>query len=648
LNERPVEIIGVVPSGADFGIDQVIDRSAYHGPFSLAGEVAVWVPLQASAEQYVRDTHPFSVLGRLADGATVAQAQDEYGAIAADLERSYRSNAERGVFVESLTTVVLGPIRPVLYLLLAAVAMVLIIACVNVANLLLARGTARLREVIVRGALGAGFGRLLRQFLVEAMLLCLLGAAVGVGLATLGLRAMVRLAPAAIPRLDQVTIDLRVLGLTQVLTIGIGLIFGLLPAGHALRLDVMSVMRGAGPSSSETRGRKRIRQGLVVAELALSVMLAVGATLLIRSFMEVVRVDPGFHARGILTAAYQLPATRYPQDYSKFPNWVELQTFTGTLLERARALPAVEAAAIASSHPLDPGFTNSFTVVGREAEAANWPEISIRLVSPGYVETLGLTVRAGRAFDDGDGPTAPPVALINEEAVRRFFPNQDPIGQQIRFWGIPRRIIGVVGNERVHGLDRPAPPVAYVALPQGPSQSGVLLVRVSGDPAAFSDQSRAAIRGVDPALAVFRVEPLATAVLASEGERRFAMVVLGIFAGVALAMALIGIYGVLSFATAQRRREIGVRAALGASRGRVTGLVVKDGLRAATLGIGLGLVGATLGARALAGLLYGVGSADPLTFFAVAVGMLAAAAAATWAPARQAGAVAPVEVLRGE
>jgi predicted permease len=648
LDDRPVEVIGVLPAGVDFGIDQVIDRAAYHGPFSLGGEVAIWIPLQASADRYPRDTHPFHLLGRLSSGATVAQAQDELATIAAALERDHRSNLARGVFVERLTDVVLGPVRPVLYLLLGAVAMVLVIACVNVANLLLARAAARVREVTVRGALGAGFGRLLRQFLVEAALLCAVSAAVGVGLAILSLELLLTLAPASVPRLERVAIDGRVLGLTLTISVGVAFLFGLLPASNAFKLDVMTVIRGEGPGGSEPRGRKRLRQALVVAELALLVILAVGATLLIRSFVAVVRVDPGFHATSIATAAYQLPDSRYPRDFSKFPNWVELQGFTRTLLERARALPGVEAAAISASHPLDPGFTNSFTVVGREAEAADWPEISVRIVSAGYVETLGLTLRAGRSFTEGDDPSGPPVVLINDEAARRFFADRDPLGQEIRFWGSGRRIVGVVGNERIHGLDRPAPPAVYVALPQAPSQSGVLLLRAAGDPAGLAPASRAVITAIDPLLAVFRVEPLATAVVESEGERRFAMAVLGVFAGVALVMALIGIYGVLSFATAQRRREMGVRSALGASRGAVTGLVVRDGLRAAALGIALGLLGAAVAGRGLAGLLYGVGAVDPLTFAGVAGSMLAAAALATWAPARRAAAVPPIEVLRGD
>ncbi len=648
LDDRPVEVIGVVPEGADLGVDQVIARAAYHGPFSLGGEVAVWIPAQASPERYVRDTHPFFVLARLAPGATIHQAQAEFAAIAADLEQAHRSNTARGVFLERFSDVVVGPIRPVLYVLLAAVGMVLVIACVNVANLLLARGTARVREVIVRGALGAGFGRLVRQFLVEGALLCAVSAALGAGLATVGLDALLALAPDSIPRLDQVRIHGRVLAFTLAISATIAVGFGLLPAGHALQLDVMAVIRGESPGTSETRGRKRIRQTLVVAELALSVMLAVGATLLIRSFVAVVRVDPGFHAAGVATASYQLPDGRYPRDFAKFPNWVEIQTFTGTLLERARALPGVDAAAIASSHPLDPGFTNSFVVVGREAEAAEWPEISVRIVSAGYVETLGLTIRSGRAFSMADDAAAPLVAVINEEAARRFFADRDPLGQEIRFWGINRRIVGVVANERIHGLDRSAPPAVYASIAQLPSQSGVLFLRVRGDPARFSESSRTVITGLDPSLAVFRAEPLASAVIESEGERRFAMVVLGGFAGVALILALIGIYGVLSFATAQRRREMGVRAALGASRGAVVGLVVRDGLRSATLGVVLGVLGAAGASRALGRLLYGVGAVDPATFVAVAGAMLVAAALATWVPARRASAVSPIEVLKGD
>jgi len=647
MDEVPRQIIGIMPDAADFGLDQLHARAAYHGGYAREGRIEVWLPLQPSGPEASRDTHPFLMLGRLADGASVEVAQAELAGIAARLETAYRSNIDRGVLVERLVDVVFGPTRPVLWLLTAAVFLVLLVACVNVANLLLARGAARAREVAVRTALGAGFSRLGRQFLTEALLLALAGAVVGVGFAYGGLALLVALAPNDIPRLGEVGIDGRVLAVTLAVTVAVGVGFGLVPTLQAAGLDVLGLVRAEGRGLTAGRTRRRGRDALVVAELALSVVLVVGAGLLIRSFQTVLSVDPGFQAAGVLKAQFQLPATRYPRDFSRFPDWTEIQAFHAGVLERARRVPGVEAVAIAAAHPLDAGFTNSFLIVGREAEARDWPEITVRGVSADYFATMGVAIQRGRGFDGTDQPRSPAVALINEEAATRFFADRDPLGQEISFWGIRRRIVGVVGNERVRGLTEPAPPAVYVAITQVPPSDGVVLVKTT-DPARLGPAIRDAVAAGDPALSVFGVEPLARTMSDSVAQRRFAMMVLGAFAAVGLALALIGVYGVVTYTTSLRLRELGIRAALGAGRGEVVSLVVGEGGRLAAAGIALGWLGALAVSRLLSSLLYGVSTVDPLTFGLVPLLVLLAAIAATWVPAWRAGRVSPVEALRLE
>jgi predicted permease len=649
LNEEPRQIVGVLPASADFGLDQVHARAAYHAPYTGAGPVEAWAPLQASEEQFSRDTHPFFVLGRVAPGVGLDAARRELTAIAADLERTYPSNTARGVTVEPLTEAVFGPTRPMLYLLLAAVGLVLLVACVNVANLLLARGAARAREVAVRSALGAGIGRLGRQFAVETVVLTLLGALAGVGLAVAGLEALLALAPADIPRLDQVAIDWRVLTATLGVSVAVGLAFGLVPLIQSRRVDVVATIKGELPVVSGGRGRRRLREALVTTEIALAVVLVVSAGLLIRSFQSVLRVDPGFDAARVLKAEYQLPPSRYPRDFAKWPLWSEIHAFNTALQDRVGVIPGALAVAVAGAHPLDAGFTNSFLIVGREAEARDWPEISLRLVSPGYFATMGLRLQEGRALGEGDDARAPLVAVINATAASRFFAlGTSPLGHEIRFWGVNRRIVGVVGDERIHGLTEPAPPAVYVALAQAPSSSGALLVRAAGDPRGLAGAVRAAIASVDPALAVYGVEPLAETLVDSVGQRRFAMLVLGLFAGLTLVLALVGIHGVLSYTTAQRTRELGIRAALGASRREVAGLVLRGGLALVALGIALGLGGAWGASRLLTGLLFGVTRLDPLTYLVVPVAVLLAASVATWVPVRRATRIDPIEALKVE
>jgi putative ABC transport system permease protein len=532
---------------------------------------------------------------------------------------------------------------------MGAVALVLIIACVNVANLLLARGTARRHEVAVRTALGAQSRQLARQFMTETLLLTVLSAMLGVALAFVALRVLVALAPVDVPRLTAVGIDVRVLMVALAITVVTAFVFGMLPVVYARGLAVQSALdaedsRGA---SGDRRGGV-MRSALVSAEIALALVLVTGAGLLIESFWHLQQVDPGFNPAGVLKAEFQLPASRYPVDFKVFPDFREMHRFNDDLVTRLRALPGIEAAAIAGNHPLDPGFTNSFVIVGREAESRDFPELSIRRVTPSYFRTLGVALRRGRLLAASDATSAPPVALVNEAAAQRFFPAQDPIGRQIAFWGARRTIVGVLANEKVHGLAQAAPLATYVPLTQAPSANGseVVLVRSAGDPAAVAGAVRAAIREVDPALAIFGVEPLERTVAQSLGRQRFLELLLSLLAGLALFLAAVGIHGVLSYQVARRRREIGIRTALGASPRQVTLMVLGHGAALTAAGVVAGLVLTALLTRTLSGVLFGVAPTDKMTIAIVVVVISAVAALSAWLPARRAVAVDPLIALR--
>jgi predicted permease len=410
LDDQPHEIIGVVPDASDFGILQILGQAAYSRSFADRGSrvrVDLWLPLQASAESLPRSTHPLFVIGRLGQGSTVAAAQTELEGIAAGLERAYPENAGRGVFVEPLADVVFAPVRPALLALWGAVGLVLLVASVNVANLLLARGAARTREVAVRVALGADAGRLARQFAIETTLLTAASAVLGVALAYAMLGVLVAEAPPEIPRLDLVGIDLRVLAATAALAIVAGLAFGLVPTLQARHVDPQFTLKGeSSRSATGSRSAVRLRQALVVVELALAVVLVAGASLLVRSLWELRRVDTGFRPAGVVKAEYQLPRSRYPVNFQVFPDFAEQHAFTRSLLARASALPGARSVAVAGNHPLDPGFTNSFAIIGREDET--YPEISVRRVTGAYLETVGLGLVEGRGSRTPMVPRRPP------------------------------------------------------------------------------------------------------------------------------------------------------------------------------------------------------------------------------------------------
>jgi putative ABC transport system permease protein len=651
LDERPRTVIGIVPSSADFGMVQVLSAADYSRGFAdrdARGRVDVWLPLQANPNQLVRSTHPLIMFGRLAPAATPAAAQEELGRIAADLERAYPENKARGVFIEPMTSVLFARSGPALLVLVAAVGVLLLTACVNVANLLLVRGTRRQREVAVRSALGAGTPRLVRQFVAENLLITAGAGVLGVFAAAAALRVLVALAPPQIPRLASAAVDVRVLAMTAMLSLAVGIVFGLLPVRQARRRDLH-----VGLSLDEQRGASAGRAGhltrsmLVVAQLAMAVVLATSAVLLIRSFFELRSVDAGFDASGVLKVEFQLPAGRYSTSSDKWPVFPAVQRFYDDLSARVRALPGVEHVAVAGAHPLSAGFTNSFVIVGREIESRDFPEISVRGVTPDYFSALRVRLLRGRLLAATDGPETMPVIVINETTATRFFPTRDPVGQQIAFWGIRWTVVGVVADERFHGLSRPAPIAAYTSLAQAPARGGQsLLVRTAGDPRQLAAAVRSTFTALDPALAVFGVEALTDTVAESIGSQRFVTVLLAIFAALSLTLSAIGVHGVLSYAVAQRTREIGVRIALGASPQSVTRLVMRQGVRLTIGGLAVGLALGALAARSLTSLLFGVPPHDPLTLASVVASLALVAAVAIWLPVRRALRITPIEAMR--
>ena len=654
LNGVQRTIIGVVPPTADFGVLQILSAADYARGFADRDprtRVDAWLPLQPDPARAPRGgNHSFVMVGRLAAGATAASAHDEMVRVAADLERRYPdANAGRGAFVERLDDVVLGRTRTALTVLMAAVTLVLLISCVNVANLLLARGTARAREVAVRTALGAELPRLARQFLVENLLLAVGAAALGVPLAYGLLRALMIVAPANIPRLTSVSVDGGVLLVALGVSVAIGLVFGVLPVAQARRLEVQTALR-AEDTRGATSGRdgRLLRSALVVAEVALAVVLLTGAGLLIRSFWKLSQTDPGFDVTGVLKAQFELSPVRYPVAPAAGPHFVAYNRFTDGLVQRVSGLPGVESAALTAFHPLDTGYTQSFAVAGREAEAEDWPELPVRPVSPGYFRTLRVPLVRGRLLSDSDTSSAGRVILINQATADRFFASQNPLDQTISFWGLRWTIIGIVGNERFHGLTKTAPIGAYVPLSQTRFTSLTLAVRTTTDPVRLAPAVRASIREIDPQLPVFGLEPLEETLANTLGEQRFMMLLLALFAGLALVLAAVGVHGVLAYLVAQRTREIGVRMALGATAGGITQLVVMQGMGLAAIGLGSGFVLALGLGRSLSGLLFGVTPTDLPTLVAVVVVLGSVAAVSIWLPARRAVRIDPLVALRQE
>lgn len=635
LDGRAREVVGVMPQ---------------HFSWPEASEL--WVP--AEYDDAFRRTNRgawyMDVIGRLAPGVTPAQADAEVHGIGAQLEQEYPVNKNVGMTAQPLLETVVSATRPALLVLQGAVALVLLIACVNVANLLLARAAAREAEFAVRAALGAGRIRLARQLLIESLLLAGLGAALGLALAVAATRALVALAPAALPRLGGVHIDGTVVLFTAAVAVITGVIFGLVPAQQAARATLTDTMRERSASSPGGARGRRTRSALVVVELALAVLLLIGAGLLVRSFARLTNVDPGFDPSRGATFALRLPETAYDSDEKR-------ALFYDTLKTSLTHLPGVtDAAAVLSVPPAPTHFELNFSVEGwpppKPGEA---PTLEIRIADDKYFPLMGIPVLRGRGFAGADRLGAPPVVVLTESAVRRYFPNDDPIGKRILLsWhrekgdSIGGEVVGVVADVHSFGLDEDAPPQIYLALAQVPLESMAFVVRTARDPADTLTALREAVHRADPNLPVTRLETLEEHVSRSVAERRFYVLLLSVFAAVALVLAAVGIFGVLSYLVSQRHREIGIRMALGADRGSVVRLVLRQAMTSAVSGIAIGLVGAFALTGYMTSMLFELTATDPMTFTSVAATLLAVSLIAAWLPTLRAVRVNPTTALRSE
>jgi putative ABC transport system permease protein len=614
LDSRPRAVVGVMPRA--FGFPSSDER--------------MWLPLPDGWRAQPRSAHFLGAVGRVRPGVPLDAARDDLRSVARALEIAYPdSNHGWGVTVLSLRDALVGDAETPLLVLLAAVATVLLIACANVASLMLARGVSRARELAVRAAVGASAGRLLRQQLVEALLLAFIGGAAGVALASWLLRAIQSARGIAVPLLDRVSLDERVLAAAFAMSLLSALVTGLLPAWRAARRrDAASLGHGARATGEHVR----IRQAIVGVQIALATGLLVAGVLLVRSFDRLIAVPSGFSADRTLLADVSLPVARYARD-ARSP-------FYDGALARIRALPGVEAAGAGGPLPLsgqDGLLRFGLSVEGQAAASDRFDRAYLRWATPGYFAAMGIPLRAGRAFTDVDTARSTPVAVIDDEVARRFFGRDNPVGRRVQIsiertaW---REVIGVVASVRQTSLDRSAEPHVYVPQAQLATPALTLVVRGSGDPSALAAGVRDVVRSVDADLPLSNVRSLADLVAGSTASRRLSAVALSLFAALAAALTLVGVYGVVSQLVAQSTRELGVRIALGASRRDVMSLVMRRALKTAALGVIAGWLLAWLAAPALRGMVYGVAPRDPATFVLVAVVLLTAAALAAYLPAR--------------
>ncbi|HKQ53228.1 MAG TPA: ABC transporter permease [Pyrinomonadaceae bacterium] len=634
LDGKSRTIVGVLPEGFRFQFTN--DPPEFWTPMD---------PVNSMNKQ--RGANYLHLLGRLKDGVSMQQAETELKTIATRLEQQYQSdNAGRTVKLVSAQENLVGELRPTLLVLLGAVAFVLLVACANVANLLLARAAGRGREMAVRTALGASRPRIVRQLLTESVLLSLIGGAFGLLLSLWGIDLLSAFVPADIPRVGETRLDLTVLSFTLGATLLTGLIFGLAPALSAAKLDLNEALKEGGRSTSEGRGRHRMRSLLIVSEVALSLVLLVGAGLLIKSFIRLRNVNPGFDPRGVLTASLSLSSAKYEEDE-------QLTRFVDQTTARVAQVPGVEAVGAVMPLPFSGNnISISYTVDGQPAPPPGEEPVSgARIITPGYLRAMGIPVIRGRAFTERDDSNAPKVILINETLARKHFAGVDPVGQRLKVGinDINGEIVGVVGDVRSSSLSKEAGPEFYVPYAQVPIGDVSLVVRASSaDPAPLTQSLRAAVQELDPDQPLYEVHTMNALLSESVSRQRFSMTLLALFAALALMLASVGIFGVMSFLVTQRTHEIGIRMALGAQRRDVLKMVVGQGMKLTLVGVALGLAAAFALTRLMSSLLYGVSATDPLTFAGVSLLLAGVALLACYVPARRAMKVDPMVALRYE
>ncbi len=651
LDRQPYTVIGVMPKDFQFPLR---GSTWNHDPADL------WVPMaftpyemQAWGNMYNHD-----VLGRLKPGVMVAQARNDAAATIAEVEKlyppdqAYGNGRHIGSVVFPFHQEVVGEIRTPLLVLLVAVGLVLLIACVNTANLILARASVRQKEVAIRAALGAGRGRLIRQMLSESLLLGIVSGAAGLFIAYWGKDVLVSLAPAELPRIHEVVIDGRVLAFSILLSLLTAIVFGIIPGIEASRTDPHEALKEGGRGTTPARARRSIQRALIVSQTALAVMLLIGAGLLLRSFARLLRTDPGFRPQHVLTMTIPLPLRAYSRAD-------EIRNFYQELLRRAAALPGVMSVGASTDLPLDAQEHEGVEIEGRDVASSPLPNVTQSWIVGDYFAAMGITLKRGRAFTPEDRLGAPEVAIISESAARTYWPNADPLGKRMRIFGGWRKVVGIVNDVKDSSIQSQAAPHSYTpyfavsdGLLEMPTFDELrtlhLAARTQGDPSTVASAVRGEIASLDPELAVADVKTMDAEIHQSLAPQRFNLFLLGLFAALAIFLAAVGVYGVLSYSVTQRTHEIGVRMALGAQPAWVLAMTLREGMKWTLAGAAIGLVAALALTRLMASLLYGVTPHDPLTFLGVTLLMCGVAFAACYIPARRAMRVDPMVALRYE
>ena len=631
LNGEPYSVIGVV-------------SSSFKEPFDP--EVEVWMPVpNYPGNSGTREWRQLFGIGHLRPGVSLAQAQAEAGTIASQLAQAYpKENAGRNARLEYFSDLLVSRVRPMLWLLFAAVGVILLIACANLANLLLARGLARQREIAVRAALGASRWRLIRQLLTETTLIGLAGGAGGLLLAYWGLYALLKL-PQNFVSTEDANLDTRVLLFALAVSVITGWLFGLVPALQLARPDLQSFLKEGARGSGEGARWNRVRGAFVVAQVALSLLLLVSAGLLIRSFDKLLRVDVGFRPERLLSLEYRLPRTKYREPQAQW-------NFHRLVTERIQEVPGVQSVSLVRGLPFSGnGATTAIVLPDREPPVRGMePEVMFNTAMPNYFETLGIPVIKGRLFGNQDQINTPPVVIINQTMAYRFWPNQDPLGKQVKFVedGGTGTVVGIVGDAKHYWLEDESRPQMYGAYSQQPGLFATVVIRTTVEPLGLSEAVRQAVWKVDADQPMWKVRTVEFLVNRSVADRKFLMALMGIFASLALMLTMIGLYGVISYLVNQRTQEIGIRMALGAQMGDILRMVLKQGMVLVLIGVALGLGAAWLMTRLMIRLLYQVSATDPVTFATIATLLIAVALMACYLPARRATKVDPLVALRYE
>jgi predicted permease len=629
VNSRAVDVIGVMPAGFDF-----------------PNEVDMWVPLIVDYVKEPRDNRWLQAVGRLKPGVSLEQAETQLDIISGRLSAQYvDTNSGWGVHLIEFHEFLIGDIRTPFNVLMGVVLFVLLIACANVANLLLARSASRQKEIAIRMALGATRLRLMRQFLTESFLLALLGGIAGLLLSYFSIDLLISISPTDIYRIKQVSIDGRVLAFTFVFSVLTGILFGIAPALQNSKPAIEHSLKEG--SRGLVKGRHQLRSTLVIAEVTLAIVLLVGAGLLLKTFLRLIEVDPGFNPENVLTM-------RIPLDRKKYEGPAKVVSFYQNLIERVESLPGVRSASAATNLPLRGGGFYVYKGVipeGRQQTMEESINASYCEITPGYFRSFEIPLIKGRFFNEQDTDQSSKVIIINESLARRVWPNEDPIGKRFKMWRDEegaREVVGVVKDARLNGLDKEPESQMYVPHTQGSSPSMSLIVKTATDAVSFNTAVRETIRTLDKDVPVFSSKTMEQVVATSASSRRFNMLLVGIFASIALLLSAIGIYGLIFYSVSQRTQEIGIRIALGAARYDIFKLVIGHGMLLVSIGVIIGLLASLALTRVMSSLLYNVSSSDPVTYFGVAFMLLVVAFVACYLPARRAATVDPITALRYE